>query len=459
MNHLPHDPLLPALPQALDGAAMADTWSTALAGGPWRVARCDVERVKYRPLRNLSVCYRLTLGDAAGGRHLTQRVAARFCHGGAAADRAARALRRPPGRAPMATTAGPAVTHHVGLDMVAHWWPFDPRLPAARLLADGTLARDWLPALLADAGEQARCLHHRIDVVQVVPEHRMTLRADVLLQDGRRRLFYAKADAECRGPRTQAVMQALWDAPARQAGRLHVPQPLGWQAGSGLHWQAGIAGTPLLDLEDPVTAAGAGAAGEGLAALHGVATPAAPLDADQLAARLAEVVQTLGMVVPQERPRLQALAQDLAALPATLRSPVTLHGDLHPRNLLRDDAGRLHLIDLDSARNGPAALDLGAWAADALYRALLAGQAPGQALAAVHAFVDAYARVGGTRPDARTLARATAWQLLCQRAWRCAINLKPGRFALVSPLLGLATALSTQGHVDAAADLPSSEAA
>ena len=53
-------------------------------------------------------------------------------------------------------------------------------------------------------------------------------------------------------------------------------------------------------------------------------------------------------------------ARQLAACPQARDAIVTLHGDLHPRNLLQDERGVLGLIDLDSARSGPALLDLGA---------------------------------------------------------------------------------------------------
>ena len=76
------------------------------------------------------------------------------------------------------------------------------------------------------------------------------------------------------------------------------------------------------------------------------------------------------------------------------------------------------------------------------------------ALASVQSFMDGYARTGATRPRAADLAWATAWQLLCRRLWRCCVNLKPGRFALVAPLLSLAETLAAQGHVEAAGPAP-----
>jgi aminoglycoside phosphotransferase (APT) family kinase protein len=137
---------------------------------------------------------------------------------------------------------------------------------------------------------------------------------------------------------------------------------------------------------------------------------------------------------------------------------VTLHGDLHPRNVLV--AGdRFGLIDLDSVRRGPAVADLGDWIADALYRALLGGQSAAHALAACRAFVRGYAGALGSPCGETALAWSTANSLFCQRAWRSVVSLKPGRYALVVPLLETAAAILRAGSIDAARDTPQRQAA
>jgi hypothetical protein len=52
--------------------------------------------------------------------------------------------------------------------------------------------------------------------------------------------------------------------------------------------------------------------------------------------------------------------------------------------------------------------------------------------------------------DASLLAWSTAYNLLCQRAYRCVANLKPGRFEAVPALLALADSIASAGTVDAA---------
>ncbi len=423
-RHLPVDPLLPQLPLALDGAAMAGVLDDLIGAHGPRLLDCEVERCKYRPRRNLSVGYRLHLQGGA-----EQRVSARFCTGGDSARRHARHLDGPV----LPTTAGPVRSHVPALDLFLHWWPNDPRLRAARLLA----GPDALAALLpADRGAPG------VTVVQWVPEHRLTIRVDRHAAP-----VYAKADAEDRGATTQRSLQALWDSAARREGRLRLPRPLGWQAGPGLQWLSALPGRALLDLAPRVAPPQAAAVGQLLAALH--ATPA-PLardhDAASLLQRLHAVADTLRTVEPAWAATLARLTRLLAeGLARHGQAPaVTLHGDLHPRNVLWHE-GRCALIDFDSLTQGPAWLDLGAWLADDLYRAVLADQPPAPGDAAACAFVDAYAAAGGRTGGAAALAWATAWQLVCQRAWRGAVNLKPGRFARVPALLDLAEQLARQG--------------
>ena len=187
------------------------------------------------------------------------------------------------------------------------------------------------------------------------------------------------------------------------------------------------------------------ALGAQIAALH--ATPlhaARETTRDDMRARLADVVQRLTRVLGGDPLHRAAQAIDggwqaLDGLPMA-----TLHGDLHTRNILVSERGsgpRVSLIDLDSLHRAPALLELGAWVADAMYHALLEGAPAQRDQAAWCALIDTYVDAGGARPDPAALRWATAWSLLTQRAWRCVINLKPGRFVLAPRLVALAAEL------------------
>ena len=435
---LPQDAALPQLASALNETGMAGVFGDLLRhGSTARIERCRVERVKYRPGRNLAVSYVLDLQDDRGP--YTQRVAARFCSAGESARRHAKAL----ARTQQPSRTGLRLSHHAGLDMAAHWWPNDAKLAAGAVLADDdALHHRWLPPVLQAAGHGALD-GHRVALAQVVAEHRVTARVDMRTVQGDSVAVYAKADAECRGPVTHAVMHSLWHSEARRSGRLVLPRPLLWQPDSGLHWQMAVPGLALLDAMPARGEGLAAAAGALVAALHTTPAPAAPrLGGVELRQRLQEVLAVLGRVCPEHAGQAGRLAGPLeAGLAHTLAAEAcTLHGDLHPRNLLVD-GDRLALIDLDSARQGPALLELGAWLADGRYRAALQGHDAQAAARAGQAFLQGYTGAGGARHSPAQLAWATAWQLLCQRAWRCVVNLKPGRFALVPQLLAQCAAL------------------
>lgn len=447
---LPHDAALPHLAQALDAAAMARTLGAAITRPGLQVVHCEVERIKYRPQRNCSLSYRLQLQDTTTGQAVTQRVAARLCSAGDSARRFERASRS----APLASLAGPGVLHLGALDMVSWWWPNDAKLQAPAVLADTARLHGQVLPPLVDALSSGRgvLVDQALHIAQYVPEHRLCARVDLRWREGNQtvaRSVYAKASREPDAATAHGYLRSLQASPAWQAGQLCTPQALLCQPEADLHWQQALPGQALLDLPDPPAALRrhAPALGRQLAALH--ATPVATartLDADGLRQALAEVVRLLADGLPAARATLlrteAALARGLHHLAG--EPPATLHGDLHPRNILVD-GDRLSLIDLDGLRRGPALLELGAWVADSLYRTRLAGPAQRPDPAAWQALLDAYASAGGRRPPPAALAWATAWQLLVQRVWRCVVNLKPGRFGIAAGLVQLAAELA-EGH-------------
>ena len=446
---LPHDPALPQLAQSLDPQAMAQVFARALSG--LQVRSCAVDRIKYRPGRNCSVSYVLRLHDPERGRDVEQRVAARFCTAGDSARRHLKSI----ARATQASAAGPALLHLPALDMLAHWWPNDAKLDAPALLHDDERMRVHCvdKVIAALTGGRGRWVGHRTSIVQHVPELRVCARVDLHLQAEpgasiTSQTLYAKADTARCGAATHALMQALHDSPAQAGGRLRTAQPVLWQAAAGLHWQLAVPGRALLDVDPQVGPAMSARVGEQLAALH--ATPVQALRSGP-SFQPRPVAALLGQVEPAWKPLLTRLVDRLEAGAGALqREPaVNLHGDLHPRNILVDGR-QLAFIDLDSVCSGPALIELGAWVADAMYRAVLGGVAQHRAAPSTRAFLAAYADASGRAVDESLLAWSTAHHLLCQRAYRCVANLKPGRFEAVPALLALAESIARAGSVDAA---------
>lgn len=440
-----HDAVLPQLPDALDERLMAAAFAEALAGRGTEVQACYVERVKYRPLRNCTLSYRLQLRDTHDDRVFEQRVAARLSTGGDVARRAVRASSAPLSASP----AGPALRLLPALSLLTWWWPNDAKLAAPRALHCEATVRDrLLPPLVAALSEgRGQYVAHELAIAQYVPEQRVTAcvhlcwrEADGLVVE---RTVYAKASREPDVATAHALLQALQASPAWQEGHLRTPAPLLCQPEFGLHWQSAVPGRAWLDVPRERTLALSAALGAQLAALHAVpVAEARELSSAALQERLQEAVQLLAQVLPSARARLERLLPLLLqGLQRFAAGPLaTLHGDLHPRNILVDGS-RLGLIDLDGLRRGPALLELGAWMADGIYRAALGGLPSQSDAAAWCALLDGYARAGGTRFDHAALTWATAWNLIAPRALRCIVNLKPGRWVIAPRLIEQAEAL------------------
>lgn len=440
MTALPADPLLPQLPVALDAAAMRRQFDALLRAHGCDLLECRIDRIKYRPRRSCTVGYTLKLRCPLGDGlrdidgDVEQRVGARFCSGGSAAGRYARAQQQPQARPGLA----PALAHLPQLDCFAWFVPNDPKLASLRWLADGArLAR----ALPADDGASA----FSAALVQYVPEERACARVTVG-SGAQQRTLYVKADHDGRGARTHALMQALSASRAQREGRLHTPQSLAFQPQTGLHWQQAAAGVSLLDLAPLPAPPQAARLGGLLAALH--ATPVASartVDAAELGAHALAVAGLLREHDARLAPALALLLRELAPLATDLaQSPLaTLHGDLHARNVLVD-GDHWTLIDWDSAQRGPALLELGSVCADLLYRALLLERPAAAAFGPIEALLEAYRSTSVAPVSEPALARATAFCLLTQRAYRCLANLKPGRLALLPALVDLAASVAAR---------------
>lgn len=445
---LPHDERLPQLARAVDAHAMQRVFEAALRQyGVQRVTGCEVERVKYRPGRNCTVSYRLQIRDEQHGCSYEQRVAGRFCSAGEAARRHARNH----ARVGLASRCGVPSLLVPSLELFAWFLPNDPKLVALPALLK--VARDGggalSEALAVMTGGERDAIELQAALVQYVPESRACARFDVGLASGRRVRMFAKLDRDNSGAATHRVMQALYDSAARREGRLSTPRPLLWQPQTGLHWQAAVPGLPLLDAHPQCPPAIAASMGRLLAALHGTAVPLSRHVApDDLLGRPRECAALMAQVEPAWQPALEQLLIRLqdGAVAVAAQPACTLHGDLHPRNVLV--AGeQLSLIDLDGARSGPAVLDLGAWVADALYRALIANQPLHAVQGSAAALLASYSATARRPVDAPLLAWATARALLCERVFSSVANLKPGRLEHIPALLSLASLILAQRDI------------
>jgi hypothetical protein len=420
-----------------------------------KIDSCVVDRVKYRPGRNCTVSYVLSLYDEKLGGCFDQYVAARFFSNGESVRRYAKAVARDT----VQSAAGPTIQHIPALDMVAHWCPNDAKIVALSLLHDEIRFRflcldEVVRVLTLGLGH---LIDYSMQLVQYVPELRFCARVIVHLKAEpgaalTSQTLYVKTDSDRDGAKTHALMQALSESPAQLQGRLRTPKSVLWQATTGLHWQLSEPGQVLTDLDARVGSKVSAQVGAHLAALHAVsAIGARKMPVGALLSRLREVAQLLGEANVGWVPLLSRLVATLESSATTLeREPtVLLHGDLHPRNILIDGS-RLTFIDLDSVCFGPVVIELGAWVGDAFYRTILDGGSPKKSAPAWRAFLAAYANASSRATDEPLLAWGTAYHLLCHRAYRCIANMKPGRFEAVPDLLALADLIASAGTLNAA---------
>jgi len=435
-RHLPCDDRLPHLAHAVDGGAMRRSFEAALRPhGIAAVSACQVDRIRYRPGHSCTVSYRLQVTDERSGCSFGQRLAGRFCAPGQAAGRHAR------NRARVVLPSGCGVGSLLlpELELFAWLLPNDPKLAALpalmRVVAEG--GRPLAEAVVEMAGGPSGALTCAATLNRYVPESRACARFDVALGDGRRLRLFAKIERDAAGATSHRLLRSLYDSPASREGRLHTPRPLLWQAATGLNWQAAVAGVPLSECDAESARAVSAGIGELLAALHATPLDLSHQPAEHLLAQPRAGAELLARVEPAWTKGLAWQMRRLEDGAAAVRSQplATLHGDLHPNNILLDGE-RLGLIDLDGARPGPAVLDLGAWIADALLRAQLAGKALEPVQQGAAAMLAGYAAASRRPIDAGLLAWATARSLL-HLTGRGIANLRRGRFERTPELLTL----------------------
>jgi aminoglycoside phosphotransferase (APT) family kinase protein len=369
-----------------------------------------------------------------------QRAAGRFCAAGDAAPRHARHC----ARAAFGVHSGIPALFDPKLELFAWFVPDDPKLTALGRLCDAVHAPS-----LAMGGATGRV---DAELIRYVPESRACARFELGRPDAiGSRCMFVKVDRARGGGATHALMRALRDSPAQSEGRLVTPRSLLWQPAVGLHWQEGVDGEPLADLypnECPPEVSAR--VGRLIAALHATAAPLArQIDAAQLPRQQRDYANLLAKVEPAWEPQLSQLLVELAEGVDEIRAlPLaTLHGDLHLRNILAD-GDRLALIDLDSCMGGAVVLELGAWIACAIDRALALGSALESVQVAAAMLLRAYRECSDQPVSAQHVAWGVAHALLCVRAYRAVANLHRGSYSHVPALLALACFILRYGVED-----------
>jgi len=341
---------------------------------------------------------------------------------------------------------GGGVFHLPELESVVRVFPNDRKLTELAKLTDfNYLRNEALPAVVTKGfGEEWKIAGLNIELVQYAAERACTVRADLELRSQltgktNQQVIFGKTYCADEGSNAWQLLSGLWQSEARQSGRLLIPRPLAYQPEIKTIWQSGLAGVTLneFDCASAEFPALLEKAGDAVAALHQSPIQTAPhISHSDLISKLEAAEKLIGSVAPSLRSKLHNLIIRLADAPAKFgsRPPVTLHGDLHLKNLFVS-GNRVALIDLDNVALGDPLLDVGSFVAGLQYREILEGNSFRESIAR---FVKAYRARAGWEVSEFALRWHTAAALVYERAYRCITRLKPGRLEVLDEIIDLA---------------------
>ncbi|HHJ38675.1 MAG: hypothetical protein AXA67_05850 [Methylothermaceae bacteria B42] len=442
------DPVIRHLSLALDGDKMRAVFQeTLFPQGNYQIDRCTIERVKYKPGKNCLVCYKLQLTAAPGSGTNELLLSARYYTPGGSPSRFSKASR---GELPQ-TGLVPPLIHLPEFDCVIWVFPCDRKLKALPILQNkNALDREIFPHLVAyHWGEQWRYSLAQSEIIHYLPEHTCCVRARLLLSHGitgeiRHPVLYGKTYYNDQGRRTLDSMTQLWRSPARQRGRLSVPQPIAYLHHWHMLWQHGVAGTPLLDClqQNRGNSAVIANAATQVAWLHQTAISNLEND-DEINDPIIKLQRLLTLVVLTQpglaRPLERLIRFIIQAQPEqNTRPAATLHGDLHFKNILAGEHGQVFLIDLDNLYRGDPLADIGSLVAALLNLSLLGQLDDPLAQKTIAQFLCHYQQHVRWRINQEDLRWHVAVALLNERMTRGITRLKHGRMALLQPLMALA---------------------
>jgi Phosphotransferase enzyme family len=241
----------------------------------------------------------------------------------------------------------------------SHDFRSDPGLPGLLAACDPGLVSARLNALLVEP-----VLHCHVEAVRYRPGGRCVLRYDVRTASGTAS-YYAKVFPRAIFPDTAERAKRV--AAAAQPARLPVTQVLATWPNWGMTLSHAVAGrsasavlrdpdVPIADRVDLASRLGGMLAD--FHALTGVSVPERTAS-DQLRA-LADLLPAVRLLDAAVADRLSALVERLGRLLRFGDHPDALiHGGFRSGQVVVDDDGRLHLLDLDGVSRGAAAQDLG----------------------------------------------------------------------------------------------------
>jgi len=450
-HEVPCDDALPQLAVVLNECVMKDVFQRNLFGPGDTPARlvienCEITRVRYKPGKICTICYRLSIHDPRTHHEVEQTVSARVYASGASAAEWSKAQ----SQEVVTPSIGIAMSYIPELDLIIWVFPNDRKLKALPKLTSAIcLKNELLPEIISAKYSPACTISDlAIDIVNYVPGYSCTVRVRLELQNRdtneiRSLVVYGKTYAEGQGVASFLEMQKLAAFNARERGQLRLAELLNYDREHQIFWQIGLPGRTLFehDMTQPNFPVLLESMASALSELHAIPLAyAKKLEVHDLTVELQGARVLLSRSRPSLRKdldgvidRLQVQAQSLGAQPVA-----TLHGDLHLKNFIVEE-GAVTLIDLEDLCRGSPLQDIGSCIAFLLYRGLVLELAPWLVEKMIVVFVERYQKQTSWPVPANTLNWYVATALINERAVRCLTRLKGGGLDMVDQLVRLAS--------------------
>ncbi|THJ24551.1 MAG: hypothetical protein CAF45_005095 [Nitrospira sp. CG24E] len=345
----------------------------------WEIRECAIGDTKLKTyLRpeskvksTLSVCYQVTLREAATGESSRRILYAKMFLGG----RSKEAFQRLTDGGWTDSELQQAITHVPDLDMILWRFPHDPGLPHLRHLMNLHAVREHLPAEgLRNLGMSGTPQVLASHVVNYRPEIRCTNRYDLYdPHHDRASQLFGKTFRAGEGQALSERLEYFWNRSLADPNAMAVAQPLGYAAPVNTVWQLGVPGMPLLQTLDRSNYEQyLASVSKGLASLHtsNVADLATHAPADHIVEvrkkllKLSDAIPRLAIDFEAMADRLEQTAPHPSDIPFR-----PIHWDFHVHQLLACK-GKLVFCDLDELVIGDPVQDLANFMVDLHFRNL-----------------------------------------------------------------------------------------
>jgi len=396
------DPALPSRDVLLDETAVSHVLAALGPDHDAHVSACVLARVNYQVGKSLRATFRIVVDDQP------HTIAARMFREGRSGDAYDRTAAR-------AQACGDlhGVVHVPELESVFWLFPNDRKITTLIPLLAASPPATEAPRLVAYAPEKSATL--------------------VYVDSDERPIAYAKVAAAYQAARDYATYNDLLAALRPSNRWLELPVPIAYSSEFRTMWLEAVHGRRLSDSDCTDNPDDLRAFGSAVAVFHLLSAPSAPRFGRFSSSRLVGDAAVIGSVRPDVAHAVDDLARRLAATVPRDDDIVCLHGDLHPKNAIRD-CDRLALIDVEDVAIGPAAADLASVIAGFLYLHASGTLTRARFSRIVGAFLTGYADVRPL-PDAGSLRWHTAAALFIERASRAVTRIRPLGLAHLDRLL------------------------